>query len=101
MVSTRRGVLLNTECLECLCEEKEVLRVSYNQPPGLGRTQGWGLWADSGCLQTLLSRYLAPDPDCSRAYPTPDVYCWTVLVVSPPASLLEWDGTLRGKRGVS
>ena len=29
-----------------LRSDKCDLHVSYNQPPGLGQNQGWGLWAD-------------------------------------------------------
>ena len=38
---------MNTDCLKCLEVTRGDLHVSYEQPSGLGRTQGWGLWADS------------------------------------------------------
>ena len=45
-ISTRRVVFLNTDCLKCLKVIRGDLHVNYNQPPRLGRNQGWGLWAD-------------------------------------------------------
>ena len=37
---------MNIDCLRGLGVIKGDLPVSYKQPPGLGRNQGWGLWAD-------------------------------------------------------
>ena len=50
--NTRCGVLLNIDCLECLVVTKGDLHVSCNQPPGLGRTQGSGIWANIKWLQS-------------------------------------------------
>ena len=56
--STRRGIFLNIDCLKCLEVERGDLHVSSKQPPGLGRTQGWGLWADTHNQQQQKQNYL-------------------------------------------
>ncbi len=52
--SIRHEVLQNAECLLMLelreKEERSIIKgdlhISYEQPLGLGRTQGWRLWAN-------------------------------------------------------
>ena len=57
-ISTRRGVFVNTDCLKCLEVTRIDSYVSYNQPSGLGRTQGWGLWADTPQVKKITSKIL-------------------------------------------
>ena len=79
-VSQRRGVLFNTECLLLLNirEEggknhyKEVRVSALKLPSGLGRKQGWWLWADNVDLarrSTKINKFVCSCNLLSRSRP--------------------------------
>ena len=73
-VSTRRGVLVNTECLllanigegRGISRQRNARVLVLKQPSGLGRNEGWGFWADIGPKCTCMQNIIGSDPSEPR-----------------------------------